>query len=909
MRIWHHMRAVAGLVVGGLIALIIVIMLLEQHILLRSQICAYVHTMLVQSFRASVRLRMGAVRLLHEYAAVENVVIVDPDQGWTITAGRMVLRFSWRTLVQERVLHVTVALYDVAMASLGSGSSIAIKEPLQRLFAATSTAGSVVIDAVVIHDGTVTVRHNRGLLEWHGGAHLPCGAAGGAIRLWLHDGYIAPHGMARIDAMQLQYHGEASKKMARVDFRCNLAALDGTVFASKKSLSVAAQQHNELWSMQVHAADDIVKAAFEYGVASGTFSGSVQLPVDYASSLCGKQQYGLGGAAQLTVEGAVADGGIAKLGIVGTIDPLQLPGIGSPLRLAAQYPTQGGSSGFSASLERLCSSPLLIDVSFDAAAYRIRIGIAEDLQVGGGYTLCAAGSEVLVRIDTNDAYTIRYHGSVSHDTSGDDPVLHVDGNVEVAGAFYTVDGHCNEYHYASSGRVAPVPTITRLFCEQHGTILVDLMPEGAAGIKGMVDYQMFARIALLAGYTLPGAGTCMVAGSIGVDRIALTYDMQDANIKIPHLYNIIEGFSGSLVCIPSSGIIRMKDVRCLLHRGYGAVSDGVIMIGPDRTVQFYYIPWLLHECLVSWGKDIFAEFSGAGIIEYRPGTGGKIVGLVVGDRMHMRNNIFSPDIVRSFKGTVRPSTDATDRPELPGMFCDLTCITRRPLHIKTSFLEASALGSVRIVGPISAVKTHGTISIVQGSFLFPYKQLFITRGSITLSPQLMDDPLIDVIAENSVKGYHVRLHLSGSIKEPSITFQSIPALPEEQIIGLLWGGSEDGALYLAMSATIMKSIERLILGPSDSSSGLMRSLQSVFRPLGSVRFVPSFTDQSGRGGLRGSLAIEVDDRLRGIIKQNFDLPQDTMLEVEYAISDDSRVRVVKDERGDLGGEFEASWKL
>ena len=61
--------------------------------------------------------------------------------------------------------------------------------------------------------------------------------------------------------------------------------------------------------------------------------------------------------------------------------------------------------------------------------------------------------------------------------------------------------------------------------------------------------------------------------------------------------------------------------------------------------------------------------------------------------------------------------------------------------------------------------------------------------------------------------------------------------------------------------------------------------------------------------MRGSIAIEVNERLRGLVQKNFSLPEDTRVEVEYSLSDDTIIRAVKDERGDAGGEIETRWKL
>jgi hypothetical protein len=73
--------------------------------------------------------------------------------------------------------------------------------------------------------------------------------------------------------------------------------------------------------------------------------------------------------------------------------------------------------------------------------------------------------------------------------------------------------------------------------------------------------------------------------------------------------------------------------------------------------------------------------------------------------------------------------------------------------------------------------------------------------------------------------------------------------------------------------------------------------------------VPSFIDQSGRGGLRGAIEIDISDRWRAVIQKNFSLTEDTRFELEYLLSDDISVRATRDIRRDLIGEVEMRYKF
>ena len=83
----------------------------------------------------------------------------------------------------------------------------------------------------------------------------------------------------------------------------------------------------------------------------------------------------------------------------------------------------------------------------------------------------------------------------------------------------------------------------------------------------------------------------------------------------------------------------------------------------------------------------------------------------------------------------------------------------------------------------------------------------------------------------------------------------------------------------------------------------------ILKPLQYIHFVPSFGDQSGRGGLRGKIEIDLNDRWRAMIQNNFNLSEDTRFEVEYMLSDDVSLKAGRDEHRDVTAEIEMRWKF
>ena len=204
---------------------------------------------------------------------------------------------------------------------------------------------------------------------------------------------------------------------------------------------------------------------------------------------------------------------------------------------------------------------------------------------------------------------------------------------------------------------------------------------------------------------------------------------------------------------------------------------------------------------------------------------------------------------------------------------------------------------------------EGGIQFLSGSILFPYKPLYITKGSLYFPTPGGGDSLISLIATNKIKKYRVTLHVTGTVADHTVTLSSVPHLAQEQIISLLLSGSEAESLATAVPAIVMQNIQNSLFSSgvikAPESSSLGRLLSSLRR----VQVVPNFTDQTGRGGLWGIIEIDVNERWRALLQKNLSLSEDVRFEVEYLLSDDISIKALRDERGDMSGEVEMRIKF
>lgn len=324
----------------------------------------------------------------------------------------------------------------------------------------------------------------------------------------------------------------------------------------------------------------------------------------------------------------------------------------------------------------------------------------------------------------------------------------------------------------------------------------------------------------------------------------------------------------------------------------------------DKDI-FMHIPISIENLFLNIDKDIFTVVSGTALFYQNKHVGPLCKGNLIINQGRCKKNIFSTALQKKLAGIFfNPISQSSFT-----MDCEVALKTAHSLRIETPFLKTDATVALNIKNSSDNPTILGTISLLSGSLHFPYKPLFITRGNIYFVPHQLDDPQIELVAQGKVKKYYITLRVNGSIKHPHISLESTPPLSEVQIVTLLLAGSQEGSVAMAMPSFIMQNVQTLLFGTEQSDSKLELYVKNILEPLKHVRIVPSFVDQTGRGGFRGAIEIDVSDRLHALIQKNFSLPEDTKFEIEYLLSDDVSVRGIKDERGDLGGEVEMRWKF
>jgi translocation and assembly module TamB len=119
---------------------------------------------------------------------------------------------------------------------------------------------------------------------------------------------------------------------------------------------------------------------------------------------------------------------------------------------------------------------------------------------------------------------------------------------------------------------------------------------------------------------------------------------------------------------------------------------------------------------------------------------------------------------------------------------DLRVEGRDALVVRNNLADLVGSVSLRINGSINEPVVSGRITVTRGTINFRNDRYEVTRALIDLPPGRGADPIINIQAEASIRGYQVIVGLSGPLTQPQATIRSDPALPQADVVSLITTG-------------------------------------------------------------------------------------------------------------------------
>jgi translocation and assembly module TamB len=163
-------------------------------------------------------------------------------------------------------------------------------------------------------------------------------------------------------------------------------------------------------------------------------------------------------------------------------------------------------------------------------------------------------------------------------------------------------------------------------------------------------------------------------------------------------------------------------------------------------------------------------------------------------------------------------------------------------------LDSEWRGNLDVGGTVAAPAVTGTLSVVRGSLSVAGKRFPIDRGTVTIPPGAMTDPIIQIEATLPGADVVAKAVIEGPVSAPRLTLTSDPALPQDEILSRVLFGRNVSSLSPMQAVTLAQSALELS-GKTGSGGG---PLDRVRRFLGLDRLDVGSSDEPGTASAAGS---------------------------------------------------------
>jgi len=190
-------------------------------------------------------------------------------------------------------------------------------------------------------------------------------------------------------------------------------------------------------------------------------------------------------------------------------------------------------------------------------------------------------------------------------------------------------------------------------------------------------------------------------------------------------------------------------------------------------------------------------------------------------------------------------------------------------------LDSEWRGDLTVTGSILSPAILGAAEVVRGGYEFAGRRFELERGVIRFRGESPPDPILDIVAQGDTQGLDATIRVGGTGQKPEITFASVPALPQEELLSRLLFGtsitnlSAPEALQLAAAVASMRGgaglnpinalrqavgLDRLRILPADMTTG-QRTSVAAGKYISRRAFVEIITDGAGYSATRAEFQV------------------------------------------------------
>jgi translocation and assembly module TamB len=260
--------------------------------------------------------------------------------------------------------------------------------------------------------------------------------------------------------------------------------------------------------------------------------------------------------------------------------------------------------------------------------------------------------------------------------------------------------------------------------------------------------------------------------------------------------------------------------------------------GIDLTIQAQAAQLIARD-------DIAATVTGP-LRFHSDGSGGVISGEVTVDKGRYRLGRAAQAVavprLNIREVNARGADEDDDRPAGPWRL-DVRARAKDGLDVSGLGLTSIWSGDLQIAGEPTNPKITGRLDLVRGDYEFAGREFELDRGVIRFDGSVPANPALDIAANANTQGLNATIRVTGNAEKPEISFSSVPALPEDELLSRLLFGTS----ITKLSAPEALQLAAAVAALQDEGGGL-NPINSVRRAVGldRLRILPA-DPQTGAG--------------------------------------------------------------
>jgi len=325
-------------------------------------------------------------------------------------------------------------------------------------------------------------------------------------------------------------------------------------------------------------------------------------------------------------------------------------------------------------------------------------------------------------------------------------------------------------------------------------------------------------------------------------------------------------------------------------------SSGVIYLSGFKVKRFY-LDTKLNNITSSVSKDFSVNFDGnilyKGTLETQTITGDIKI-----NRARYRERVEWKSLFLKAKAVEKPKGEQTG---LGKTMLNVKMYGSENITVDNNIARALLKVDMVLRGAVGQPLLFGRLESKEGKVYFRNHEFRILSASADFSDPNRINPVMEIAAQATVKGYNIRLHLEGQLQRFNLSLVSDPPLEETDILSLLTVGQ------------IGKQVKGLEggIGAGEAAAFLTGKVQDVFEErvksitgIDRVQVDPYVSKTTGTAGPRLTASKRLlGDKLFVTYTSAVGSTEEQALKLEYILDKNISLIGVRDEKGSIGGDI------